>query len=73
MSRNSDYTFVELKTDANKVLKTKNGYAIFSFGITHRLDLERAKSRDLRLIKVPTASTSLSQHWLSKVEAIQTR
>ncbi len=29
--------------------------------------------RDLRLIKVPTASTSLSQRWLSEVEAIQTR
>ncbi|MFN9866896.1 MAG: hypothetical protein ACK568_07395, partial [Pseudanabaena sp.] len=29
--------------------------------------------RDLRLIKVPTASTSLSQCWLSEVEAIQTR
>jgi hypothetical protein len=27
----------------------------------------------LLLIKVPTASTSLSQRWLSEVEAIQTR
>jgi len=26
--------------------------------------------RDLRLIKVPVASTSLSQRWLSEVEAI---
>ncbi len=28
--------------------------------------------RGLRLIKVPTASTSLSQRWLSEVEAMQT-
>ena len=27
-------------------------------------------ARDLRLIKVPVASTSLSQRWLSEVEAI---